>query len=80
MKRRLKDVRREAREYLKRYPDATPDEIDALYEWMRDGNSPYENGDYVWSPFKIFCKREADCDIIDKSQEVDSWAERETTG
>ena len=47
MKRRLKDVRHEAREFLKRYPDATPDEIAALYEWMRDGNSPYENGDGV---------------------------------
>ena len=47
MKRRLKDVRREAREFLKRYPDATSDEIDALYEWMQDGHSPYENGDGV---------------------------------
>lgn len=41
MKRRLKDVRREAGVFLKRYPDATPDEIDALYEWMQDGHSPY---------------------------------------
>ena len=48
MKRRLKDVRREARVFLKRYPDATSDEIDALYEWMQDGHSPYENGDGVY--------------------------------
>ena len=48
MKRRLKDVRREARVFLKRYPDATSDEIDALYEWMQDGHSPYENGDSVY--------------------------------
>ena len=34
--------------YLKRFPDATAWEISALRDWVKEGNSPYENGDYVW--------------------------------
>ena len=53
MKQRPIDVRREARVFLKRYPDATSDEIDTLYEWMQDGHSPYENGDGVYDDTAI---------------------------
>ena len=38
---------REMRNYLKRFPDATPDEKAALRSWVRAGNSPYENDSYV---------------------------------
>ena len=34
-------------EYLNRFPDATAEEIAALRQWVKDGNSPYENGDGV---------------------------------
>lgn len=34
--------------YLKRFPDATAEEIAALRQWVKDGNSPYENGDGVY--------------------------------
>lgn len=47
MKHAMNDVHRDAKEYLKKYPDATPDEILGLYEWMKAGNSPFENGDGV---------------------------------
>ena len=33
--------------YLKRFPEATAWEISALRNWVKEGNSPYENGDYV---------------------------------
>ena len=35
------------RKYLKQFPDATAEEIAALRQWVKDGNSPYENGDGV---------------------------------
>ena len=38
---------RDMRSYLKRFPDATPDEKAALRNWVRAGNSPYENDSYV---------------------------------
>ena len=38
---------REMQSYLKRFPDATPDEKAALRSWVRAGNSPYENDSYV---------------------------------
>ena len=38
---------REMREYLESYPDATSEEKSLLLEWMKDGNSPYENGNYL---------------------------------
>ena len=38
---------REMWAYLKRFPDATAWEISALRDWVKDGNSPYENGDGV---------------------------------
>ena len=38
---------RDMRRYLKRFPDATPDEKEALRSWVRAGNSPYENDAYV---------------------------------
>lgn len=37
----------EMRAYLKEFPDATPEERQALREWVKSGHSPYENGDYV---------------------------------
>ncbi|MBR3431148.1 MAG: hypothetical protein IKG87_13720 [Clostridia bacterium] len=39
--------RREMTQYLKDFPDATPEEIRALSSWVRSGHSPYENGDYI---------------------------------
>ena len=33
--------------YLKHFPDATAEEISELRKWVKDGNSPYENGDDV---------------------------------
>jgi len=36
------------RKYLKQFPDATAEEIAALRQWVKDGNSPYENGDGVY--------------------------------
>ncbi len=35
---------RDMRSYLKRFPDATPEEKKALRSWVRKGRSPYENG------------------------------------
>ena len=46
-----KEIRRknqcDMRDYLKRFPDATPEEKEALRNWVRAGNSPYENDSYV---------------------------------
>lgn len=39
--------RREMTQYLKSFPDATPEERRALSSWVRSGHSPYENGYYV---------------------------------
>ena len=33
--------------YLERYPDATPDEIAGLKDWIKQGNSPSFNGYYL---------------------------------
>lgn len=38
---------RDMRSYLKHFPDATPAEKEALRNWVRAGNSPYENDAYV---------------------------------
>ncbi len=42
-----RENRRELRDYLKRFPDAAPEEKDALRNWVRAGNSPYDNGDFI---------------------------------
>lgn len=39
--------RREMRQYLKGFPDATPEEKRDLGSWVRSGHSPYENGDFI---------------------------------
>lgn len=38
---------RDMRSYLRHFPDATPEEKNALRNWVRGGHSPYENGDYI---------------------------------
>ena len=43
----LREFKREMRSYLKRFPDATPDEKRDLRRWVNSGHSPYENGDYI---------------------------------
>ena len=44
---RRKD-QRDMRKYLKQqFPDATPEEKNALRSWVRSGHSPFENGWYV---------------------------------
>ena len=48
-KRRL--AHKEMWAYLKSFPDATAEEISTLREWVKDGNSPYENGDNVCDDF-----------------------------
>ena len=40
-------LRQQLKEYLRGFPDATSEEIAAVREWVKDGNSPYENGDGV---------------------------------
>lgn len=47
MSREYRRAHREMWAYLKRFPDATAWEISALRDWVKDGNSPYENGDGV---------------------------------
>ena len=42
-----RENKRELRSYLKRFPDATPEEKRALRRWVDSGRSPYENGDYI---------------------------------
>ncbi|MBR5930540.1 MAG: hypothetical protein IKZ95_00780 [Lachnospiraceae bacterium] len=42
-----RDYWRDMRSYLKHFPDATPEEKKALRKWVRQGHSPYENGDYI---------------------------------
>ena len=42
-KERRKFLRKELREYLKT-TETTPDELEALKEWVAEGNSVYENG------------------------------------
>ena len=43
----LREFKREMRPYLKRFPDATPEEKRDLRRWVNSGHSPYENGDYI---------------------------------
>ncbi len=38
---------REMRQYLKLFPDVTPEEKNDLSKWVRSGHSPYENSDYI---------------------------------
>lgn len=40
-------LRQQLREYLRGFSDATSEEIAAVRDWVKEGNSPYENGDYV---------------------------------
>ena len=47
MSRAYRRAHRVMRAYLKQFPDATAEEIAALRRWVRQGNSPYENGDGV---------------------------------
>ncbi len=42
-----KKCRAEMHLYLRRFPDATQEEIQDLREWVESGHSPYENGDYI---------------------------------
>lgn len=39
--------RREMIQYLKKFPDAMPEEKRYLNSWVRSGHSPYENGWYI---------------------------------
>ena len=39
--------RREMTQYLKDFPDATPEEKRELSSWVRSGHSPYVNGDNI---------------------------------
>ena len=39
--------RREMTQYLKDFPDATPEEKCELSSWVRSGHSPYMNGDNI---------------------------------
>ena len=48
MSRAYRRAHREMRKYLKQFPDATAEEIAALRQWVKDGNSPDENGDGVY--------------------------------
>ena len=41
-------LRQQLREYLRGFSDATSEEIAAVREWVKEGNSPYENGDGVF--------------------------------
>ncbi len=43
----LREFQREVRSYLKKLPDATPEEKRDLRHWVNSGHSPYENGDYI---------------------------------
>ena len=43
----LREFKREMRPYLKRFPDATPEEKRDLRRWVNSGHSSYENGDYI---------------------------------
>ena len=47
MSKACRRAHRELWAYLKHFPDATAEEIAALRQWVKDGNSPYENGDGV---------------------------------
>ena len=38
---------RAMRSYLKKFPDATPEEKKALRIWVKKGHSPYDNGWYI---------------------------------
>lgn len=40
-------LRQEMRRYLRTVPDATPDEIAALLEWLDEGNDPYSNPSHI---------------------------------
>ena len=35
--------RPDVKQYLKKYPDITPEEKKELLRWIKDGNSPYYN-------------------------------------
>ena len=44
-----KKCRAEMRQYLKKFPDATQEEIQDLRDRVKSGHSPYDNGDYIAS-------------------------------
>ncbi len=39
--------RPDVKKYLEAFPDITTEEKKALVKWLRAGNSPYTNGDYI---------------------------------
>ena len=53
-----KEIRRknqcDMRDYLKRFPDATPEEKEALRNWVRAGNSPYVPTSYLFNDALVF--------------------------
>ena len=74
-KERRKFLRKELREYLKT-TETTPDELEALKEWVAQGNSVYENGSNafyeVGTPVWFL---EEYCHWRDLESEVESEAE-----
>ena len=42
-----KILSKQLKEYEQSFPDMTHEESHLLHMWVRKGNSPYENGDYV---------------------------------
>lgn len=40
-------LRQEMRRYLQTIPDATPEEIADLKEWVESGNDPYSNPSHI---------------------------------
>ena len=40
-------LRQEMRRYLRTVPDATPEEIADLKEWVEAGNNPYSNPSHI---------------------------------
>ena len=48
MSRTCRRAHREMWAYLKHFPDATAEEIADLRRWVKEGNSPYENGNGVY--------------------------------
>lgn len=41
--------RPDVKEYLERFPDVTQAEKAALMKWLKEGNSPYDNGDCLYT-------------------------------
>lgn len=72
-----KILQADLKKYLREFPDATPEEIREVRDWVKAGNSPYDNSwlfynDYGWPMDFITAERNA--------KEMQEFYERDPEG